>query len=378
MASVWVCREVSKTHDAGHHTDSTFDLTFWREGSVSGTRTKLSSDWEYHGDSNLAWYDMEEVCYEWAGFWDVTGRWDKDRVVLTLLSRSNTCPVTLTGRFCARDGLVTSVQIMRKGSRGLKDGLELVREDPVGGGGGQMELVSGTLSLLDSHFLLSEFAGCRDLTLVAVGGREGIEVAAGVGTEAEVKTSARALMAQSDFFRAMNVWSLRTKGRMLERVELRCSGDALQFICDFICNVKSVIDADKLEEVMQMADFLGIGALVDSCERVMATAVDVKNCLGVWALGQQLGRPGLVKQVELFLLHNLQSVLSCPGHSASLCPKLLHKTLLDPQLRVRGAHGVLLRGQDKADALKGLLLSQISQIYHHCRLAHCRSHRGVV
>ena len=68
----------------------------------------------------------------------------------------------------------------------------------------------------------------------------------------------------------------------------------------------------SLEEVMKMADFLGIADLLDTCERAIGSRIDLERCLQIWAMGGKLNKQGL------FLLRNLQRVLSSKKRSLAM------------------------------------------------------------
>ena len=105
----------------------------------------------------------------------------------------------------------------------------------------------------------------------------------------EIKTSRLVFLSQSNYFKTL----LRQKP-LTKRVELNCGWFVLRTIFDFLLTGNLDIDLDEVEEVMKMADFLGIADLRDTCERAIASRIDVENCLQVWALGGQLNREGCI------------------------------------------------------------------------------------
>ena len=108
---------------------SFFTLTFWPEGTVSGLRVKPLSDpsglMKFMEDP-LSWQltGMEEL----AVIWDVVGEWDNCKICLQLLPRRRGSPVLLRGKWGARVGLVSSVELEFIGGM-WKRGLELVRKE---------------------------------------------------------------------------------------------------------------------------------------------------------------------------------------------------------------------------------------------------------
>ena len=339
----WFCRGEVKAkanleNDVANPCDSSFSLTFWEEGTVSGVRVKSLPDAPgLMRRGRKGWEMVVRPVVEEAGAWDVAGEWDNHNILLRLLPRKGGSPVLLRGEWGLRVGLVNSVRLEFNSGR-IKQGLELVREDLMVEGGGQMQMVRESLSQLHCYFGSNKLEGFDDLTVVAEGG------------QFEVQTSRLVFLSQSEYFKAL----LRQQP-LTKRVELSCGGKVLQTIFDFLLTGNLDIDPDEVQEVMEMADFLGITDLLDSCERAMAAAIDLENCLEVWSLGRQLNREGLVKQAELFLLRNLQSVLSFKDQSLAMPPTLLNRILQDSQLCVFGVNGAQVWGLERIEALQFLL-----------------------
>ena len=345
LTQEWFCRgevkansKSSLDNDVANPCDSSFSLTFWEEGTVSGVRVKSLPDAPgLMRRGRKGWEMVVRPVVEEAGAWDLAGQWDNHKIILRLLPRRGGSPVILRGEWGLRVGLVNSVQLEFNSGR-VKQGLELVRKDLMCEAGGQIQMVRESLNQLHSYFGSNKMEGFDDLTVVAEDG------------EVEVKTSRLVFLSQSEYFKAL----LRQEP-LTKRVELSCGGKVLQTIFDFLLTGNLDIDPDEVQEVMEMADFLGISHLLDSCERAMVAAIDLENCLEVWALGRQLNRPGLVKQAELFLLHNLQSVLSFKDQSLAMSPTLLNKILQDSQLCVFGENGAQVWGLERIEALRALL-----------------------
>ena len=115
--------------------------------------------------------------------------------------------------------------------------------------------------------------------------------------------------------------SLLRQKPLTKRVELKCGYLVLKTIFGFLLNgnLGNIdLDLDEVEEVMQMADFLGIAYLLDTCERAIGSRIDLERCLQIWAMGGKLNKPGLVKKAEIFLLRNLQRVLSSKKRSLAM------------------------------------------------------------
>ena len=341
----WLCRGEVKAKGKSNlengvvnPCDSSFFLTFWEAGTVSGVRVKSLPDVPgLMRQGRKGWEMLVSKVAEEVGAWDVAGEWDSNKILLRLLPRKGGSPVLLRGQWGLRAGLVTSVQLEFNSSR-MKQGLELVREDLVEEADGQMQMVRESLNQLHNYFGSSKLSGFDDLTVVAGDGR------------LELQTSRLVFLSQSEYFKAL----LRQEP-LTKRVDLSCGGKVLQIILDFLLTGNLDIDPDEVQEVMEMADFLGIADLLDSCERAIAAAIDLENCLQVWALGHQLNRQGLVKQAELFLLRNLQGVLSFKAQSLAMSPTLLNRILLDSQLCVFGENGAQVWGLERLETLRVLV-----------------------
>ena len=341
----WLCRGEVKAkaksnleNGVVNPCDSSFFLTFWEAGTVSGVRVKSLPDVPgLMRQGRKGWEMLVSKVAEEVGAWDVAGEWDSNKILLRLLPRKGGSPVLLRGQWGLRVGLVNSVQLEFNSGR-VKQGLELVREDLMDEEGGQMQKVRESFSQLHNYFGLNKLAGFDDLTVVAEDG------------QVEVKTSRLVFLSQSEYFKAL----LRQEP-LTKRVELSCGGKVLQTIFDFLLTGILDTDPEELQEVMEMSDFLGIADLLDSCERAMAAAIDLENCLQVWALGGQLNRQGLVEQAELFLLRNLQSVLSFKDQSLAMSPTLLNRILQDSHLCVFGENGAQVWGLERLEALRVLL-----------------------
>ena len=339
----WVCRAEVRanasniTEDLSSSCDSTFSLTFWVEGTVSGLRVKSLPDTPgLMRRGRKGWEMVVRPVVEEAGTWDVAGEWNSQKISLHLLPRKGGSPVLLRGEWDPKIGLVNSVQLEFNSGR-VKKGMELVRRDLAGEAAGEIHRVRESLSQLHSYFASNKLEGFDDLTVVAEDGQE-------------VKTSRLVFLTQSEYFKAL----LRQQPAT-NRVELSCGGKVLRTIFKFLLTGNLDLDPFYLQEVMQMADFLQMGDLLQSCEQAMAAAIDLENCLEVWALGSQLNRPGLVEQAERFLLCNLQSVLSCNDQSLAMPPDLLSRLLQDSQLCVFGENGAQVWGLERLEALQFLL-----------------------
>ena len=161
-----------------------------------------------------------------------------------------------------------------------------------------------SLRQLHQFFGSIKLEGFDDLTVVADDGKF------------EIKTSRLVFLSQSDYFKTL----LRQKP-LTKRVELKCGYLVLKTIFGFLLNGNLGnldLDLDEVEEVMQMADFLGIAYLLDTCERAIGSRIDLERCLQIWAMGGKLNKPGLVKKAEIFLLRNLQRVLSSKKRSLAM------------------------------------------------------------
>ena len=203
----WFCRVESNTkakaksksilgNDVANTSyDSSFSLTFWEEGTVSGVRVKSMPDTVMGRKGWKSWGMLDRPVLEEAGVWDVAGQWDNQNVILQLLPRRDgSSPLLLRGEWALnRVGLITSVQLEFNSGR-MKQGLELVREDMMmeeKAGFGQMQVVRESLRQLHHFFGSSKLEGFDDLTVVTEDG------------QFEIKTSRLVFLSQSDYFKAL-------------------------------------------------------------------------------------------------------------------------------------------------------------------------------
>ena len=111
----WLCRGEVKAKGKSNlengvvnPCDSSFFLTFWEEGTVSGVRVKSLPDAPMQRGCK-SWEMVVRPVVEEAGAWDVAGKWDNHKIILQLLPRKGGSPLLLRGEWGLKVGLVNSV-----------------------------------------------------------------------------------------------------------------------------------------------------------------------------------------------------------------------------------------------------------------------------
>ena len=332
-----MCRWVVRGCSPPHLPHSSLHLHLHPGGTASGLRVKEEPDPPgLLAQERGRWVKVGRQAVEEEGVWDVVGEWGEEGLLLRLLPRLGGALVVLRGEWGEQGSKVATVRMEYSEGR-AREGLEMVQQE--GRKEEEQELVDlrASLANIKAFFKTKKLEGFTDLTLVATDG-------------AKVETSKLVVVTQCEYFRA-----LYRQEEVVGRVHLPCNGATLTMVVEYLVTGEVDLGPAEVQEVMELADYLGIEGLLERCEEAMVAALDTDNCLEVWGLAGRLARPALEQQAVDFLLSHLQAVLSSPEHHRATPPHLLHRLLASPALKVFGGDGAQVWGRERSQAIKELV-----------------------